>query len=75
MSELRGRFVCDVPSDDGRQADVMIIEPNGDEHLVRCLVRPNQTDIGGNPEILQYLNERYGIQAVYKAALAATLGL
>jgi hypothetical protein len=75
MSALRSRFICEVPSPDGRQADVAIIEANGDEHIVRCLIRPNLTEIGGDFEIVQYLNERYGEEAVCRAALAATLGL
>ena len=75
MSGLRSRFICEVPSSEGTQADVMLIEPNGDEHPVRCLVRPTQTDLFGDPEILEYLRARYTDQVVYKAALAATLHL
>ena len=75
MRELRGRIVKDVPSAEGRQADVMIIEPNGDEHLMRCIVLPNRTDLECDPEILDYLGTRYGEEAVYRVALAATLGL
>ncbi len=53
----------------------MIIEPNGDEHLMRCIVLPNRTDLECDPEILDYLGTRYGEEAVYRVALAATLGL
>ena len=58
----------EVPSPDGPQADLILIEPNGDEHQVRCLCRK-----GGTTEISEevtagavaYLNDRYGEQTVW----------
>lgn len=72
--ELRGRFIRFVPSPEGRQADVALVEPNGDEHVVRCLIGVDGTDIGGNRDELVYLNERYGDQTVCLAARSAVLG-
>ena len=72
---LRARLICNVPSTDGRQGDVALIEPNGDEHKVRCLIRPNGTDIGGDKDSLVYLNEKYGDQQVCLAAQGAVLGI
>jgi len=75
MNGLRAQFLESVPSDDGPQADVLLIEPNGDPYRVRCLCRHNgRTDIGGDHEELLYLNGRYGDQAVCGAARAVTLG-
>lgn len=74
MAELTARYVCAVPSADGPQADILLIEPNGDEHLVRCLCRINgTTEIGGDGESLAYLNERYGSQIVCRVARQSTL--
>lgn len=73
--ELRARFIRHVPSQDGRQADIVLIEPNGDEHPVRCLMRPNGTEIGGDGESLQYLNVKYGDVEVCLAAQGAVLGI
>ncbi len=72
---LRGRFLRSVPSDEGRQADIALIEPNGEEHVVRCLIKVTGTDIGGNGEVLAYLNSRYGDQTVCLTAQGAVLGL
>ena len=44
----------------GPQAEMFLIEANGDEHWLRCLARPDgKTDIFGNTEELFYLNNRY----------------
>ena len=51
---LQGRFVQSIGSGDGKQADIMLVEPNGDEHMVRCLVKSLGTEIGGDGEILAY---------------------
>lgn len=72
---LKARFVRQVPSPDGRQADVVLIEPNGDEHPVRCLMRPTGTEIGGDGESLNYLNEKYGDAEVCLTAQGAVLGI
>lgn len=61
---LTGRFNATVASPRGKQAEVWLVEPNGDEHLVRCLVLSNGVEIGGDGETIAYLNDRYGSAAV-----------
>ena len=73
--ELRGRFIRSVPSPDGPQADIALIEPNGNEFEVRCLIRKTGTDIGGNPAALQYLHNRYGGDKVCLTAQGTVLGI
>ena len=73
LSALRSRILRPVHSMDGRQADIVLIEPNGDEHVVRCLLRGLETEIGGDPEALTYLNSRYGDPAVCFTAREAVL--
>lgn len=65
-----------VPSPDGRQADVLLIEPSGEEHQVRCLCKPDgSTELGvmGGPERLVHLSEEYGPQVVCSLARQITL--
>jgi hypothetical protein len=50
------------------------VESNGDEHLVRCLVKGDGTDFGGDGEWLEYLNRRYGAQGVWNVARRAVIG-
>jgi hypothetical protein len=57
-----------VPSPDGVQADIALIEPNGEEHEVRCLCRENGTEIGGDEYTLLYLNHRYSPDVVSLSA-------
>ncbi len=72
--QLGARVVRLVNSSDGKQADIILVEPNGDEHLVRCLCKRDGTmDIGGDGEVLAYLNQRYGPPMVGETARAATL--
>ena len=62
MDELRAELVRRVQSPDGLLADIVLIEPNGDEYEVQCLLRHDgTTEIGeaGNGESLKYLNENY----------------
>lgn len=72
---LRARLIRYVPSPDGRQGDVALIEPNGDEHEVRCLIKSDGTEIGGEGESLHYLNEKYGDAEVCLAAQGAVVGI
>lgn len=72
---LRASLIRHVPSTAGNQADIALIEPNGDEHKVRCLIRSNGTEIGGDEADLHYLNEKYGDQEVCLAAQDAVLGI
>ncbi|MFI5384963.1 MAG: hypothetical protein ACHQ50_02485 [Fimbriimonadales bacterium] len=75
--ELRGRLIRYVPSPEGRQADVALIEPNGDEHVVRCLLKNGGagTDLGGDDHDLRYLVSRYGEQGVCLTAQGVVLGI
>jgi hypothetical protein len=74
MGDLRARLVKPVPSLDGVQADVVLIEPNGDEYLVRCLCRlDGSTEIGGDPVVIAFLNEKYGDQALCGVAREAAM--
>lgn len=74
MSGLRAVFMRHVPSADGKQADVLLIEPNGDEHRVRCLCKHDgSTDIGGDGETISFLAEKYGEQTVWALSRQMTL--
>lgn len=73
MSALNGRLICHMFCSEGKLAEIVLIEPNGDEHPVRCLVRENGTDITGNGEELDYLNQRYGSQSVCEVARGTVL--
>ena len=75
MGGLNAELVRRVPSPEGPQADVLLVEPNGEKHLVRCLVKPTGTDLGGDGEVLAYLNDRYGPAAVVQSARQVTLSL
>lgn len=60
---LNGEAIRHWDMPDGFHTDVVLFEPNGDSYKVECLIRPNGcTDIGGNPDELFYLNQRYGPQ-------------
>lgn len=75
MLSLRARLVCAVPSLEGPQVEMMLIEPNGDEYRILCLCkRDGTTDIGGDPEAMAFLNAKYGSQAVCGLARQVTLG-
>jgi hypothetical protein len=60
MFQLRAKWLAAVPAPEGQQADVSLVEPNGEEHTVRCWVRVDGTEIGGDKETMEYLNRRYG---------------
>lgn len=75
MIGLRARLLEHVPSPDGTQADILLIEPNGDEHRVRCLCkRDGTTDLGGDGELVTFLNDKYGEKTVWALARQMTLG-
>ena len=64
---LHARFIARVPAREGKCVDLVLIEPNGDEHRVTCLCRPDgTTDISeqGDGSMLMYLNDRYGMPEV-----------
>jgi len=77
VAGLRALRLKSVPSDEGIHAEVGLTEPNGDEHIVRCLCKfDGTTDIadmrGG--EALKYLSDRYGDQTVWALTRQVTLG-
>lgn len=77
MNGLRAELMRHVPSPDGPQADVLLIEGSGEEHQIRCLCKPDgTTDLGvmGSPEQLVALEERYGPQVICALARQITLG-
>ncbi|HJP82581.1 MAG TPA: hypothetical protein VJ835_03670 [Fimbriimonadaceae bacterium] len=64
---LRARVVKSLPDHDGPEADLKLIEPNGDAYLLRCRCRMDgSVEIGrvGLGDELNYLNRRYGIGEV-----------
>jgi hypothetical protein len=75
MNGLQARLLSRGPSPDGTQADLLLIEPNGDEHLVRCLCKDDgSTEIGGDGEMVGYLNDKYGSPNVCSLSRQTTLG-
>ncbi len=75
MNGLTARLVEHVPSPDGTQADALLIEPNGDEHRIRCLCKKDgTTDLGGDGAMVHYLNQKYGSQTVWALSRQMTLG-
>ena len=76
MQGLQAKFLRLVNSTEGTQADLVLTEPNGDEHLVRCLCHHSgSTEISevGDGEMLSYLNDRYGGQVVWALCRQVTL--
>ena len=77
MPGLRAVVMRPVPSPDGKQADLLLTEPDGKEHQVRCLCLH-----GGGTEIsdldggsrLRHLNQAYGDQMVWALCRQITLG-
>ena len=47
-------------TDDAIIADVRVVEPNGDEHRFEVFVTPDETNVTGEDDILDYLHQRYG---------------
>lgn len=76
MNSLSAHLLKSLPSDLGPQADVLLVEPNGDKYTVRCLCKPDgTTDVGeaGNARNLSYLAAKYGSQNVVSLLRRATL--
>lgn len=77
MNHLQAVLMRKVPSDDGPQADVLVIEPDGTEHQVRCLCRSEgETELGelGDGARLRDLQEKYGQQVIFALTRYVTLG-
>ena len=72
---LTGRLIRYVYSREGPQADVAIIEPNGDQYEVRCLLRKDGTDIQGDRTTMAYLNARYGDRELCLTAQGVVMGI
>ena len=74
MGPLRGELVRKLASDADCEADVDLIEPNGDRHRVRCEIRGEITRLTGDGENIDYLNQRYGEPVVCFTARFAVTG-
>ncbi len=70
MDPLTGRLVTNVyEKPDHKWGHIVLIEANGDEHLVHVLVRnTGELELTGEGEILEYLNQRYEPQLVCRVA-------
>lgn len=74
MDSLRAERLKTEYSPEGSQAEVLLIEPNGDQHWFRWLCgRNGAAEIYGDQEMRFYLDERYGAQSVYTPSRHATL--
>ena len=76
MPWLEASLMRRVTSDDGVQADILIVEPTGEEHQIRCLCRHNgATDLGEHvePGHLEHLKGRYGPQVLLALTRHVTL--
>ena len=73
---LRARVVRSLPNQNGPEADLKLIEPNGDAYLLRCRCRiDGSIEIGeaGRGDELNYLNRRYGSLEVCSVCREAIL--
>lgn len=76
MTGLAGEFMRFVPSDDGVQAELFLIEPTGEELQVRCLCRHNgKIDIGviGDPRHFERMVQIYSTEVVFGLSKHVTL--
>lgn len=69
MADTLTAFVVSRTVLDGEiQAEVILIEPNGDEHTVSCTsFSDGHLEVTGDGEMLDYLNDRYTPQGVSRA--------
>lgn len=75
MTDLKAVVLSRENTPKGKQAVLLLVEPNGDLHAVKCICRHGGgTEIGevGNGSVLTYLNQRYGDQTVWALCRAAT---
>jgi len=76
MTGLKGEFMRFVPSNDGVQAELFLIEPTGEELQVRCLCRHNgKIDIGviGDPQHFERMVKTYSPDVVFGVSRHVTL--
>jgi hypothetical protein len=71
---LSARALHRIETPEGIMADVIVVEPNGDETVVRCTCRSEGTTVDGEGDALHYLNERYGDVVFCTAVRDAALG-
>lgn len=57
----------------GIEADVEVIEFNGDRYSVRCVCRGDGTEIGAEGDVVPYLHQRYGGEAFCRAIRTAVM--
>ena len=65
-----------MPSNDGPQANILVVEPTGEEHQLRCLCHNNGTTHLGEPiepGHVQQLEDRYGPQVLIALTRHVTL--
>jgi hypothetical protein len=72
--QLSARAVQRIETSEGVIAEVVVIEPNGDEYVVKCLCRDEGTTVDGEDDALSYLNERYGDVEFCTAVRNAAMG-
>ncbi len=75
MAQGLGSYLIDRRVEELRVVgEVMLVEPNGDEHLVSCIRFPDGLlEVTGEGDMMDYLNERYSPKAV-SAAVHKSLG-
>lgn len=74
MYKLSARLIEHVPSPEGVQANLTLIEPNGDEHRVRCLCKSDRTThLYGDGEMIKFLHDKFGAETVCALARQVTL--
>jgi len=73
-SPLSARAVNRIETSEGVIAEVVVVEPNGDEYVVNCICRQEGTTVDGEGDALSYLNLRYGDVAFCTAVRNAAMG-
>ena len=73
-SRLNARAVNRIETSEGVIAEVVVIEPNGDQYIVNCICRKEGTTVDGEGDALSYLNERYGDVAFCTTVRNAAMG-
>jgi hypothetical protein len=77
MAGLTARRLSGASLLEGVEAEVLLTEPVGTEHILRCLCKlDGSTDIGDptGGRAMQHLTTRYGEQVVWALSRQMTLG-